>query len=126
MRPIFKNQKLPGVEMFYPPYKKKHTRLFNLLMKPGRYSQTPQAAAPPAAFPDQSSRGTAARTSRWVTSRALAALYRAEMFVLFPLVTTAVATLSFVAFAAPLTAIAVTDPPALRKYRIQRKAAHRT
>ncbi|HET9063660.1 MAG TPA: aldehyde dehydrogenase family protein, partial [Candidatus Binatia bacterium] len=36
MRPIFKNPKLPGVEMFYPPYKKKHTRLFNLLMKFGR------------------------------------------------------------------------------------------
>jgi len=51
----------------------------------------------------------------------LAALYRTEMFVLFPLVTTAVGTASFIAFAAPLTAIAVADPPALRKYRIQRQ-----
>lgn len=33
MRPIHTNPKLPGVEQFYPPYGKKHTFLFNLLLK---------------------------------------------------------------------------------------------
>jgi coniferyl-aldehyde dehydrogenase len=36
MRPVFKNPKMPGVEMFYPPYKKRHTTLFNFLLKYGR------------------------------------------------------------------------------------------
>ena len=33
LRPIHTNPKLPGVEQFYPPYSKKHTFLFNLLLK---------------------------------------------------------------------------------------------
>ncbi len=33
MRPVFTNPKLPGLEMFYPPYKKRHLRLVNLLLK---------------------------------------------------------------------------------------------
>jgi coniferyl-aldehyde dehydrogenase len=36
MRPVFKNPKLSGLKLFYPPYKKFHTRLFNLLLKYGR------------------------------------------------------------------------------------------
>jgi coniferyl-aldehyde dehydrogenase len=36
MRPVFKNPKLPGVELFYPPYKKLHSTVFNLLMRFGR------------------------------------------------------------------------------------------
>jgi len=33
LRPVFTNPKLPGLEMFYPPYKKRHLRLVNLLLK---------------------------------------------------------------------------------------------
>ena len=33
LRPIHTNPKLPGVEQFYPPYGKKHSMLFNLLLK---------------------------------------------------------------------------------------------
>ncbi len=36
MRPVFKNPKISGLKLFYPPYKKFHTRLFNLLLKYGR------------------------------------------------------------------------------------------
>lgn len=51
----------------------------------------------------------------------IAPIYRSELFILFPVVTTVVSAVGFLAFAVPLTAIAVADPPALRKYRIQRK-----
>jgi coniferyl-aldehyde dehydrogenase len=33
MRPVFTNPKLPGAEMFYPPYTKLHSRLFDLLLR---------------------------------------------------------------------------------------------
>jgi coniferyl-aldehyde dehydrogenase len=33
MRPVHKNPLFSGAQLFYPPYKKRHARLFNLLMK---------------------------------------------------------------------------------------------
>jgi coniferyl-aldehyde dehydrogenase len=36
MRPVFKNPRISGLTLFYPPYRKFHTRLFNLLLKYGR------------------------------------------------------------------------------------------
>ena len=33
MRPVFTNPKVSGLEMFYPPYTARHTRVFNLLLK---------------------------------------------------------------------------------------------
>ena len=33
MRPVFTNPKVSAMEQFYPPYKKMHTRIFNLLLK---------------------------------------------------------------------------------------------
>jgi len=33
MRPVHTNPKLPGIEQFYPPYGKKHSLLFKLLLK---------------------------------------------------------------------------------------------
>ncbi len=33
LRPVFTSPKMKGVEMFYPPYTKRHSRLFNLLLK---------------------------------------------------------------------------------------------
>ena len=33
MRPVFTNPKLSGMKLFYPPYTKFHTRLFDLLLK---------------------------------------------------------------------------------------------
>lgn len=33
MRPVHTNPKIPGVEHFYPPYGKKHSFLFNMLLK---------------------------------------------------------------------------------------------
>jgi 4-alpha-methyl-delta7-sterol-4alpha-methyl oxidase len=51
----------------------------------------------------------------------LIAIYREPLFVLFPLVTVGVAIVSFAVFAAPLTWMAAADPPALRRFRIQRR-----
>ncbi len=45
--------------------------------------------------------------------------FGSPLFWLFPVATMAVATLSFVVFAAPLTWIAAVDPPSLRRFRIQ-------
>jgi coniferyl-aldehyde dehydrogenase len=36
MRPVHKNPLFSGAQLFYPPYKKRHARLFNLLLKMGR------------------------------------------------------------------------------------------
>ncbi len=33
MRPVFNSPKMKGVEMFYPPYAPRHTRMFNLLLR---------------------------------------------------------------------------------------------
>ncbi len=33
LRPVFTNPRLPGLEMFYPPYKKRHLRMVNLLLR---------------------------------------------------------------------------------------------
>ena len=36
MRPVHTNPLFSGAQLFYPPYKKRHARLFNLLLKLGR------------------------------------------------------------------------------------------
>jgi coniferyl-aldehyde dehydrogenase len=33
MRPVFTNPKMSGLEMFYPPYTKRHSRMIDLLLK---------------------------------------------------------------------------------------------
>lgn len=55
----------------------------------------------------------------------LLALYRDEMFWLFPMAAMAISTFAFLAFAAPLTLLAALDPPALRRYRIQNRKPRR-
>ncbi len=50
----------------------------------------------------------------------------ASLFVLFPVATFAISMLAFMLFAAPLTAIAMADPPALRRWRIQSRRAKQT
>ncbi len=36
MRPVFTNPKLPILEMFYPPYRKRHSRIVNFMLRYGR------------------------------------------------------------------------------------------
>ncbi len=33
MRPVFTNPRLSGLELFYPPYTKRHSRMVSLLLK---------------------------------------------------------------------------------------------
>jgi len=51
----------------------------------------------------------------------MTAIYREPLFLLFPVLSIIIGTLAFLAFALPLSWLAIADPPSLRRYRLQHR-----